>query len=297
MRTSPIKNILCPVDLSETSGRALAYARMLASWYDASVTALQVIWVGIPPVSPSGVPSFITDAQQEDFEQDLKRFVENARRSPQVNIAVLHGPIVPQILREAKVLNADLIVMGTHGLGGFERLVLGSVTEKVLRKAECPVLTVPPASADAPTIPQPFKCIVCAIDFSPASEKALAYALRLAEESGKRLVLLHVVDWPTDRHVPPGRGPEMSAERHQYEHHAIKALRASVSEDARQWCTCQERTATGRPHEEIVRIAAAESADLIVMGVHGRQTLDQMMFGSTTSHVVRSATCPVLTIR
>ena len=149
MSTTPIKRILCPVDLSETSGRALAYARMLAGWYDASVTAMQVIWLGIPPVAMSGVPAFITDAQQDEFSQDLKRFVEDARTTSAVDTVVVHGPIVQQILHQAKTGHADLIVMGTHGLGGFERLVLGSVTEKVLRKADCPVLTVPPAAAAA----------------------------------------------------------------------------------------------------------------------------------------------------
>lgn len=297
MPTAPITRILCPVDLSETSRRALAYARMLAGWYDASVTALQVIWLGIPPVSMSGAPAFITDAQQAEFAEDLKRFVDDPRTPVAVETVVAHGPIVQQILHQAKSTHADLIVMGTHGLGGFERLVLGSVTEKILRKAECPVLTVPPAAADAPTTPQPFGAIVCAMDFSPASQKALAYALRLASESGKRLILLHVIDMHGDGHIRPGDGPVMSAERRQYEHLAQRELRLSVPDSTRQWCECREVTALGRPHEQIVRLAEAESADLIVMGVHGRHTLDLGIFGSTTNQVVRNAPCPVLTVR
>lgn len=292
-----IRNILCPVDLSDTSARALAYARMLAGWHDATLTALHVVWLGIPPVPPSGVPSFLTDAQQQEFEADLRTFIDGPKNARPVDAVVLHGPIVAQVLREAKRLPADLIVMGTHGIGGFERLVLGSVTEKLLRKAECPVFTVPPASADAPAVPQPFKKIVCAIDFSPASAKALNYALQLAEESGKRLILVHVVDIPTDRHVRAGTGPEMSSARRQYERQVLSELRAMVPAEARQWCECQEIAVAGRPHEEIVRLAAAHAADLIVIGVHGRQTLDLGIFGSTTNNVVRHATCPVLTIR
>ena len=149
MSTTPIKRILCPVDLSETSGRALAYARMLAGWYDASVTAMQVIWLGIPPVAMSGVPAFITDAQQDEFSQDLKRFVEDARTTSAVDTVVVHGPIVQQILHQAKTGHADLIVMGTHGRTGLAHLLVGSVAEKVVRHSPIPVLTIRgPANAE-----------------------------------------------------------------------------------------------------------------------------------------------------
>jgi nucleotide-binding universal stress UspA family protein len=187
--------------------------------------------------------------------------------------------------------------MGTHGRTGFDKFVLGSVAEKVLQKATCPVLTVPPHNVATPRSPQAFRTILCAVDFSPASLRALQYALSLAEESGKRLVLLHVFDWPTDRPMIPGLGPEASAERRHNEEAALRELRAAVPAEARLWCNCVELTAIGRPHEEIVRVAGDQQADLIVLGVHSRSGVELALFGSTTNQVVRRATCPVLTIR
>ena len=292
-----LHRILCPLDLSDTSGRALGYALMLSKWYRAPVTALEVVWLGVPSVVPNTAPRFLSKAHLSEFSSALRQFVEDhSAGHEQVTTALRHGPVVPQILLEAESLPADLIVMGTHGISGFERLILGSITEKVLRKARCPVLTVPPATPDAPAGPQPFTSIVCAVDFSPASLKALDYALALAQESGKRLTLVHVFDWPVDRPVPTGLEPGTPTAR-QYQDSARQELRAAVPEDARLWCEIKEITAIGRPHEEILRVADESNADLIVLGVHSRRTLEFGFFGSTTNQVVRHSACPVLTIR
>jgi nucleotide-binding universal stress UspA family protein len=292
-----IRRILCPVDRSATSARALDYGLMLAGWYAASLTALEVIWVNVPPVSSSAQP-VLSPAQLDSFAADLKTFVD--ARTPTGTSATTkigQGPVVTAILHEARALPADLIVMGTHGHSGVERFLLGSVAEKTLPKATCPVLTIPPAAADAPSAPQPFQSILCAIDFSPASLEALEYALHLAEESGKRLTLLHVFDWDEDRLMPAQFDTDTRDIRREHRDATVERLRALVPAEARTWCDCRELTATGRPHEEVVLAAAGEGADLIVMGAHGRRASDVLLFGSTTNQVVRHATCPVLTIR
>lgn len=292
-----IRHILCPVDRSDTSARALDYGLMLAGWYGAAVTAFEVIWVSVPPVSSSAQP-VLGPRQLEAFAADLHAFV--AARTPMgagVTTRIGQGPVVTAILHEARSLPADLIVMGTHGHSGFERFLLGSVAEKTLRKATCPVLTIPPAAPDAPARPRPFESILCAIDFSPASLKALDYAVLLAEESGKRLTLVHVFDWDEDRLLPEQFDKATRDIRDEHRQATLEKLRALVPEEVRVWCDCQEMTATGRPHEEVVLAAAGLNADLIVMGAHGRRAADLLLLGSTTNQVVRHATCPVLTIR
>ena len=93
-------------------------------------------------------------------------------------------------------MNADLLVLGTHGRSGFERLLLGSVTEKVLRRAPCPVLTVPRHHPEAvPPPPVLFKRIVCPLDFSDSSLRALEYALSLAQEADAHLTAMHVIEY------------------------------------------------------------------------------------------------------
>jgi nucleotide-binding universal stress UspA family protein len=293
-----IRSILCPLDLSETSVHAYDYATMLSRWYSASITAIEMIWVGLPTVRPAASPLVVPDNLLAEYAAELRQFVtDHTPDGVHVDTVIREGPMVNGILDEARARSADLIVMGTHGRGGFDRFVLGSVAEKVLRKAPCPVLTVPPRVVAAPAGAQAFTTIICPVDFSPSSLRAVSYALSLAQESGGRLILVHVFDWPVDRPMTPGLGPEMSAARRRSEEEARRELRAAVPDDARQWCDCQEFTAMGKPYEEILRLAADHKADLIVMGVHGRNAVDLALFGSTTNQIVRSATCPVLTCR
>src|SRR5690606_29197132 len=121
------------------------------------------------------------------------------------------------------------------------------------------------------------------IDFSPSSLEALEYALLLAEESGKRLTLLHVFDWDEDRLMPEQFDKATRDIRQEHREATLARLRALVPDDAREWCDCRELTATGRPHEEVVLTAASERADLIVMGAHGRRAAEVLLFGSTTN--------------
>lgn len=292
-----LREILCPTDRSDTSVRALDYAVMLAGWYDASVTALEVVWPSVPPVSTS-VPPVLTPDQLRGFQEEFEQFVRSrVHGAARVRGLLVQGQTVPQILHQARELSADLVVLGTHGHSGFERFILGSVTEKVLRRAPCPVLTIPPAAPDAPATPRSFESILCAVDFSPSSLEALQYALLLAQESGRRLTLLHVFDWDEDRLLPEQFDRETRDIRREHRQETLNRLHELVGDEARIWCSCRELTGTGRPHEEIVRTAAAVQADLVVIGAHGRRVADLLFFGSTTNQVVRHATCPVLTIR
>src|SRR5690606_25192194 len=126
-----IQKSLCPVDQSEASGRALDYALMLSRWYGASLTAVEVAWAGLPSVSPAA-PTLLSPAYLQESWEALRRFVDARAGDAAVETKLVHGPIVANVVDEARGLPADLIVIGTHGRGGFERFVLGSVAEKVL---------------------------------------------------------------------------------------------------------------------------------------------------------------------
>ena len=210
------------------------------------------------------------------------------------------GEPAHDILECARSLPADLVVMGTHGTSGFQHLVLGSVAEKVLRSAPCPVLTVPPRAHAAATT---FKRLICAVDFSDCSLKALSFAASLAKESGAALTLLHVLEWPWHESglpemegVPPAQVHAIAEYRRYLETSAKDRLDA-VAASAVPTGTAASRVAFGKPYVELLDAARQEQADLIVLGVRGRGALDLAFFGSTANHVVRSASCPVLTIR
>jgi nucleotide-binding universal stress UspA family protein len=179
--------------------------------------------------------------------------------------------------------------------------MLGSVTEKVLRKAACPVLTVPPRAHATSRLPP--SRIVCAVDFSEWSLAAVDFAASIAQESGgASLILVHVIEWPW--HEPPAPAfeelpAEQSAALQEYRRYvasrATKRLEALVPDAVAG--RCDFRVLNGKAYVELLRVAATERADLIVLGVHGRNVVDLALFGSTTNHMVREATCPVLTLR
>ena len=146
------KQILCPIDRSESSIRSLAHAAALANWYDAQLTVLHVVRTFEPlqVQGDLGEPlQLVNPLSREEVLEELRRTVESttARRSP--TLATEAGNTPTTIVERALAMEADLIVMGTHGRRGFKRLLLGSVTEAVLHEAPCPVLTVPPQAGTA----------------------------------------------------------------------------------------------------------------------------------------------------
>ena len=242
----------------------------------------------------------LTPADRDQLLADTKAFIE-AETAPGVAIeAVLReGNTAAEIVDQATTMSADLLVIGTHGRSGFERLLLGSVAEKVLRKARCPVLTVPRRLPDAvPSGPVLFKRILCAVDFSESSMHALKYALSLAQEADGCLTVVHVLGAEFVGQV--GIGEEhvsLAALQRQHEEEARQLLDKAVPESTAAYCKADTMLLRGKPWREILRIASDRQAELIVMGVQGRGAADLMFFGSTTQHVVREATCPVLTLR
>lgn len=294
-----IQRILCPVDLSDISRRALDYAALVARWYRADIRALLVEPVVLSPVDFPPMPAVtgLTPKAKAELADRLATFV-NGVKAPGVAIepVLKEGFVVDEILGNARDMPADLVVMGTHGRGGFERLVLGSVTEKVLRKLTCPVLTVPPHAGKTPTVPGPFTSILCATDFSNASLHALEYAMSLAQEAGSTLTVVLSLQWELEDEAEL-QAPVVSEYRLMREADSQKRLDTLIPKSVRDVCKVETVMATGKASREITRIADNVMADLIVMGVHGRGVVDLTLFGSTTHYVIRHAHCPVLTVR
>lgn len=294
--------ILCPVDFSEFSTRALERAVRLGKWFDARVEVLHVIPFSMPPgagLPYLAIPLEATRAQRERAIRDVGDLVAPyLGEGVPIETKVLEGDPWRVIRDEAEAIPADLLVMGTHGRSGFEHLLLGSVTEKVLRRAPCPVITVgevPPHPRAGP----PFRRILCAADLTHASEHTLDVALSLASENDAAVTLLHVVEA-----LPAQTGsrlylavPEIGPLRHELMGQAKAQLHKAVPDEARDFCAVTERVEAGAAWSEILRVAEELDADLIVMGAHTRGAVGRMFFGSTSSHVVRRAACPVLVIQ
>jgi nucleotide-binding universal stress UspA family protein len=298
-----IKHILCPTDFSEYSRHALHHATAMAKWYRAALTLLHVQpAMAIPAGPPEVLPTLImTPEQRQQLVLSLRNMVaEEIGETVLTEVEVVEGNPATEIVERARTMPADLLVLGTHGATGFERLLLGSVTEKVLRKAPCPVLTVPRAMPDVMPLPPLFKRILCAVDFSDCSMRALKYATSLAQEADACLTVAHVFelegalpeDW-RESLTPKSIRSELVA----IEDERRQKLEHAVPERVNDYCKVETVMARGTPYREILRLAEDTKSELIVIGVHGRNVADLLFFGSTTNHVVRQASCPVLTVR
>jgi nucleotide-binding universal stress UspA family protein len=296
-----IRRILCPTDFSDFSQAALDHAVALSRSYGSRLSVLHVTPL-MPSVSGTAAlainPITLEPRSHEQMVEMVRDFAEPAFRAGlDPDCLVREGPIVPEILAEAKRARADLVTLGTHGRGGFERFILGSVAEKVLHKAPCPVLTVGRrAQAAAPRAAADLRSILCPVDFSPTSRLALSHALSLAERSKARLTLLYVLEW-TQSPIRAPQAESLTRYREQLQEDALHELRAAVPAGARDWCDVHERVALGTPWRRIVHAMSEEHADLAVLGVQGASRAEQVVFGSVVNEVVRHATCPVLTVR
>ncbi len=295
------KKLLCPTDGSPHSRHALEYAVAIARWYTAEIHALRVL-APIPPTweMPAAVNlGELESGVRERGLEEVEQFLAGARDAGvQAQGEVAIGREALEIVERAKTLPADLVVMGTHGRGGFEKWVLGSITEKVIRTAPCPVLTVTlPAEDAAPPGETPFRRILCAVDFSDHSNRALSFALSLAQLAEGHLTLVHVLEPIADEHLEIYAGHTVGELRPALEARTRERLSEAIPDDARNWCEPDERIVLGRPWEAILEAARETESELLVMGVHGRSAVELALFGSTTNHVVRAAHCPVLVVR
>jgi nucleotide-binding universal stress UspA family protein len=291
-----ISRILCPIDFSEFSRHALDHAAAVARWYEARLTVLYVF----SAFSAMDMPlATMDEKERQRIIAELRSFTDHVSSDVPLELRVEEADdIHREIIAQAQALHADLLVIGSHGRSGFEKLLLGSVTEKVIRKTPCPTMVVPRLAPDTPVNrPVHFRRILCSVDFSDGSLRALEYAVTLAEESDAQLTMLHVIEVPPElKENPLGEGFDVDRVRAEAEARSLQHLRELIPQDARMYSTVGTEVREGAAYWEILKVAAERTVDLIVMGVQGRGALDLLLFGSNTARVSRTARCPVLIV-
>jgi len=292
-----VTHILCPIDFSEFAHRALDHAASIARSRDARLTVLHVFQTApvmdLPPLE-------MTDAERKHLMEKVTHFTSHLPREMRVELRVEETPDVhEEILAQAARTHADLLVVGSHGRSGFQRLLLGSITEKLLRTAPCPLMVVPRRAPDvAVDTPVRFRRILCPVDLSEGSRRALEYASAFATDAAAQLVLLHVFEIPAQLHelsVPAAL--DVDRLRSEAEAAGARRLREFVPEQTAGTGAIETLVREGRAYREILKVASERAVDLIVMGVQGRGAVDLLVFGSNTARVTRAAPCPVLVVR
>ena len=289
-----IECILCPVDFSVFSARAYDYAQSLARHYQAKLFLQHVVAFDLP-IYDYYVPASYMVEQLHQIRGDARLQLQEFAKRPadygaSPECILNEGVPAKTILDFAEVQKADLIVMGSHGLQGIDRIALGSVAEKVLRKAACSVLVVrspehdfvTPGSGQDPIRLQ--KILVCT-DFSEYSKAALEHAISIAAEYHAELSVLHVLeDMPASKDLQGTTQP------------LLARLDQALPAEARWRSTIKPKVRIGKPYLEIIQEAAEAKTDAVIMGVRGRNALDLAVFGSTTHRVIQLGTCPVLAV-
>jgi nucleotide-binding universal stress UspA family protein len=279
-----LRHLLCPVDFSHPSAQALRYAAALSAAMSGDLTILHVRAAASRPFGGNRSP----EPTLEEFAASL------IGTQPSIRLVERDGDPVPEILDAATALGSDVIIMGTHGRAGLERLLLGSVTERVVRRSPVPVLTVPrrqPPDAREPII---LATVLCAVDFSEASRRAVEYAASVAASAGARLVLAHALEWSEEEERPsaaPGQSLPSSEED------AMARLNRLLSDDLRARSSPEFVIGYGTPAEEVLRLARELETDLVVLGIRRRNPIDLAVFGSTAQRLTREGACAVLTVR
>ena len=279
--------ILLPTDFSSASATALAYARAFASGYGSKLFVAHAVTPTPPIFIPMEPVPIDMDAEWEDAQAQLTKFLDSVPLRGITHDGILERGelwnVIDDVIRRHSI---DLIILGSHGRHGLKKLFLGSAAEQIFRQASCPVLTV------GPNVPEPqenavaFKNIVFATDFSTGSLKALPFALSLAEENDAVLTLLHIMPLvPMQHQVYVSGGVK-------------KRLEELIPPEARDWCHPAPMVSFEFPAEGILHLAKAQSADLIVMGVHKRAPRASAHLPWAIAYeVVCHAACPVLTVR
>lgn len=287
------KTVLCPVDFSDFSASAYEYALTLAEYYKAHLVTLHAIELSKYPyadyVGATGDFADLSRALCEGGKVKLREFVKkHYREGVEPQLVVDQGNASDLILSFTQTHNIELIVMGTHGRRGFDRLVLGSTTDRVIRKASCPVLVVSnPAHNVMTTGPDGkhrLSRIVYCTDLSINSERVLRYAVSLAAQYGAELTILHVSPGAQDL----ARAEAIMAERTEQLDKLISGKDGNLN--------LRKLVKFGKPYEEIVRHAREAQTSLIIMTARGGDAVDRAVFGSTTYRVIQLGPCPVLAI-
>jgi len=285
-----ISRILWPTDLSQGAEAAFPYAATLADWHDAELHILHARGAAPAseqefPLAPDTLAGAVERAGPPSRTVDLD---DLALRQ----VAFQEDAPGDAIVSYAEQKEIDLVVMGTRERRGLQRLLIGSVTEEVLRTAPCPVLTV--RGGEDQSSAWDVSTILAPVDFSEASLQAVRHTRELALTYGARITLLHAIEevmYPSayGLEMADAPGPEV-----------IDRVEDSLAELAREEIGYEHvvvDSTVGYAPSTILDYVEANDIDLIVIATHGRSGLERLLLGSVTERVVRRASVPVFVVK
>jgi nucleotide-binding universal stress UspA family protein len=266
----PPRKILVPTDMGAASQSALQYARFLHERFETAVSVLHAEHIELPP--------YFSNAQLGDLKRELKKLSRNTaeyvkKDSESVlgflpDVRIVESSPTDAILEQTKGNEFGLIIMGMHGHSTVERLWMGSVTERVLRRSNVPVLAVRRDPSKAP-----IQRILCPMNPSETGKQALEYAVMISKEMNAELIVLHVVEKGEEPLTCP-----------------------LVDEQIQKTCSVKEISFHGNAAKTIAEASNDLKPDLLVMGAERKASKLGEFFSSTTTGVMQLAIGPLLVI-
>ena len=294
-----MKKILCATDFSDFSNYTIPYGVALAREFEAKLYICHVIDLssiaiyGEFQLNPVDQQNRIKKQAAEQLNELIGK--QAVKWEPLITV----GHVADEVSRLVEEKEIDLVIAATRGRSGLKRLILGSVTERLMRVLTCPLLVVhSPEHKFVDPVNQKIrlKKILVGCDFSPDSDQAFQHALSLAQEFEADLHLAHVIE-PSASSELLKPDKQLSAEIEQkLSQRLTDKLMAMVPQDARNWCTPETRILKGPPYEALGEYARANEMDMIVLGIRGHGLVKTLLLGSTTDRVARQAPCPVLSV-
>lgn len=291
----PSPCIMVAEDFSEHSAAAREHAISIARQWQAEIVLVHAYGAPAAAVGAYGsvLPVDLLDELRAKADERIGPLAERVSDAG-VPVRTQLSRHKPQDALPHLAVGADLVVMGTRGLGGIQQVLLGSVAQHVVRAAPCPVMCVPGGSAPGE---RGYERILLPTDLATAAEAAVDMARRLAGrgETGAEIVLAHAVYVGHDaqRHL----GGSAEPERIEIPHPIADELESLAEKLRAEGYRARAELLPDRPEIAIVLHAETMGADLIVMGTHGRRGLSQWLLGSVAERVLRDASCPTLTVK
>src|SRR5688572_10436903 len=278
-KTVHVKQILCATDFSNASLRAFDHAIQLASIYKARIQLLHVIPRIVASIMDIPITTSKWTADQEEMaKRELPKLKERAaKRGVSASTEIRLGDVDLQILKAAKESGADLLALGTHGYRGFEKWILGSVAERMLRQSPIPLLLT--GAAEKRPAATTMRRILISTDFSEGTADAVQFATSLATQIGASIHLLHV--------IPDRRGTVDWKSLSEQIDAIQKRLEELIPPEVRRKSKVEARVQSGDPYRVILKTIEDSKPSLTILNTHGHGFINRVLVGSTAERVVR----------
>ncbi|MFH1983098.1 MAG: universal stress protein [Pseudomonadota bacterium] len=293
----PLKTILCTVDFSRHTDAIVEMGTRLAAGFKARLILFHSVNFPRDTLHNTDAPERNRKRHHKtrDAEEKMQAIMDGASVSWSTHVAF--GEPVETLSGAVSHTGADLIVAASHGLSSVQRMLLGNVIERAVRRIAKPILVLRPSRKDASsTDPDHIRCIVAACGPNPQTDPIPHFAWNMARRFQAHLHLVHALERPIDEDIlDPTEGPYTLVQEELRRRIQWRLIDA-VSDETRHLSAVHTAVEPGPPGEVLIDYARRQSADLVIVGVRRQGAVRKTIIGSTTEALLRKAPCAVLTL-